>query len=169
MQHYSMQIPEHIVKIKSRGGRPSKRRQLEIRKILQEHFDNGKSAHFTSQITGINIKTVSVYFKEFEELITHDINYDFITRQQIAKEFAVCYLQKDLDELEKMYDDLKKKIKLNPQRPAWRRMLIKVILSIVKLRLQKAKIEMTPTLHELKNYQTSNLKTNGLDHKPQWV
>jgi hypothetical protein len=151
-----MQFQEQIVKIKSKGGRPSKSRQLEIRKILQEHFDNGKSAHLTSQITGINIKTVSVYFKEFEELITHDINYDFVTRQQIAKEFAVCYLQMDLDELEKMCEDLKKKIKLNPKRPVWHRLLIKVILSIVRLRLQKAKIEMTPTLRELKNYQQYN-------------
>jgi len=40
-----------------------------------------------------------------------------------------------------MLDELKEKIKLNPKRLAWYRLLIKGILSIAKLHLQKTGIE----------------------------
>jgi len=152
-----MQIQEQIVKVKSKGGRPSKNKQLEIRKILEDHFEKGESASHTSQVTGINIKTVSIYFNEFTESLVESSDTDFITRMIVAKEFALYRLDIAIDELEKQRLRIEKMIELHPNRPKWLDLRLSLIMKTAKLHLLKFEIEANPRYSRW-YYQDNNHK-----------
>lgn len=142
---------QESIEIKSNGGRPTKSKQVEMRKLLQEHYARGESAYHTSQETGINLKTVCTYFNEFTELLSQDLNYNFILRQFVTKEILLYHFDKIINELKREEKCIRQKIKLQPKKVVWYKLLFSIMLQITKLRIEKYEIEVKPTTQDVIN------------------
>ena len=77
-------------------GRPSQKQQLEIQESLRKFFEKGISATSTSQLTGINIKTVCKYFEEWVEQIKEINDTDFLKRVKLEREHYLAVLDQQL-------------------------------------------------------------------------
>jgi hypothetical protein len=96
-------------------GRPTRYNQVQIKKILEPFYQKGISANVTSKKTGMNIKTVSKYFKEWDKKLV-DSDKDFLTRVKITKEQNIQALDREILSLydqEKEIESVKKSIKGN--------------------------------------------------------
>lgn len=81
------------------NGRPTKTQQLEIQKELREYYERGTSAVFTSNKSGINIKTVCIYFNNWTNELKQIEEKDFFIRQRREKERSILNLEYMIDKL----------------------------------------------------------------------
>ena len=84
-------------------GRLAKNQQVGMQKKLQVYFERNQSASFAAQETGVNIKTVCKYYKQWSEKISKACDLDFIARQRQDREQILLAYDKQLDHL---YDTL---------------------------------------------------------------
>ncbi len=91
-------------------GRPSQKQQLEIQESLRKFFEKGISATSTSQLTGINIKTVCKYFEEWVEQIKEINDTDFLKRVKLEREHYLAVLDQQLLKLYELQDEIEKYI-----------------------------------------------------------
>ena len=98
-----------------RRGRPTRHKQNEIKKILQPFYQRGISANATSSKTGINIKTVLKYNKQWDKKLV-DSDKDFLMKVKITKEKSIQTLDKEIlslydqeEEIESIKNTVKRK------------------------------------------------------------
>jgi len=140
----------------NRGGRPTKKKQEEIRKDCQEHYESYHSAAYTAQITGYNRNTINAYFKEFNEMWLTETNADFIMKQKNAKDKALGVLDTRIADYEDQLTQVKATITHLKQDEDdevdiqdWSRLQflrLQINQQIVKTTDQKATLEITPTI-----------------------
>lgn len=94
-----------------KNGRPTKTDQLEIEHVLRRYFERKISAWLTSQKTGINIKTMCTYFKQWKiEIMEFEKN----ERAKTSKEEKILdsmYFEGLQLELHEILDNKKAEIK----------------------------------------------------------
>jgi len=135
------------------NGRPSKAEQLEIERKLRSYFEKSISPYVTSCETGINIKTVRKYFKEWSEEIRDSEHQDFIERSKTAKEQAILACDRQLLILYKAQEDFEKQVEDSikqsggtPKLDRWLyKQRIEISNAIVNLTILKTTLENTPT------------------------
>ena len=93
-----------------KNGRPSKADQLNIQKKLRPFFERGYNGTFTSNKTGINIKTICKYFEEWSERIQESENEEFFARQKKDKERIILALDHLISQDYDLLDISKKEI-----------------------------------------------------------
>ena len=79
-------------------GRPTRHKQNKIKKILQPFYQKGISANATSEKTGINIKTILKYYKQWDKKLV-DSDKDFLKRVKITKEQSIQTLDREISSL----------------------------------------------------------------------
>lgn len=76
-------------------GRPTLHKQNEIKKILQPFYQKGTSANKTYEETGINIKTILKYYKQWDKKLV-DSDKDFLMKVKIVKEQSIQTMDKEM-------------------------------------------------------------------------
>ncbi len=143
-------MPKKLPKTGVKGGRPTKAKQVEIRKDCEEEYMKYHSAAYAARVLKLNPKTVEKYFREFQEAELEETNRDFVIKQHSVKNKVVARLDDILDKLDKQYRDIdnelteKKQDELDKGR--YEAMKTTVLKSISDILQQKASIETTPTL-----------------------
>jgi len=92
------------------NGRPTKTRQLHIQSTLREYYERGVSASFTSNKTGINIKTVCHYFNEWTSQIIEAEGKDFVEREKEERERVRLSFDSIIFEEYELLEEIKKEI-----------------------------------------------------------
>jgi len=92
------------------SGRPSQKQQLEIQELLRKYFEKGISATSTSQLTGINIKTVCKYFEEGIDQIKKISDTEFLKRVKLEREHYLTVLDQQLLKLYEIQEDMEKNV-----------------------------------------------------------
>ncbi|MEM3171952.1 MAG: hypothetical protein QXE82_00240 [Candidatus Nitrosotenuis sp.] len=130
-------------RIKNKGGRPTKQRQIQIQNKLRPYFEAGFTEAYTALATKINKNTVSSYFREWtEEVIDHS---DFVYQQQAAKARLTIELDRRINVYMQQIARLQNKLKVE-QKPIWESLLTNANTALAKLSIDKAGILMTPTI-----------------------
>ena len=143
-------MPNKIAKNSGKRGRPTKAKQVEIRKDCEEEYMKYHSAAYAASVLKLNPHTVEKYFREFQEAELEETNRDFVIKQHSVKNKVVARLDDILDKLDKQYRDIdnelteKKQDELDKGR--YEAMKTTVLKSISDILQQKASIETTPTL-----------------------
>ena len=143
-------MPNKIAKNSGKRGRPTKAKQVEIRKDCEEEYMKYHSAAYAASVLKLNPHTVEKYFREFQEAELEETNRDFVIKQHSVKHKVVARLEDILDKLDKQYRDIdnelteKKQDELDKGR--YEAMKTTVLKSISDILQQKASIETTPTL-----------------------
>jgi len=94
----------------TKHGRPTRRNQSKIKKILQRYYLKGVSASATSKAAQLNIKTVLKYFAEWDKKLLESEDNDFLRRAKITKERVLQALDNEiisLDDHEKEINSIK--------------------------------------------------------------
>lgn len=87
-------------------GRPTLQKQIKIEKTLNEFFNKGISANGTSQITGLNIKTVLKYFnRRYNEVIIID-RADFEERVTLVRLRFIMAYERELVKLYQIQNEI---------------------------------------------------------------
>jgi len=143
-------MPNKIPKNSGKRGRPTKAKQVEIRKDCEEEYMKYHSAAYAASVLKLNPHTVEKYFREFQEAELEETNRDFVIKQHSVKNKVIARLDDILDKLDKQYRDIdnelteKKQDELDKGR--YEAMKTTVLKSISDILQQKASIETTPTL-----------------------
>ena len=91
-----------VLPTSNKSGRPSKSEELQIRRALYPFF--GKiSARKAAEKTGINIKTVCSYYKNFQKELLENESKEFMQRCKEEKELGITRYANLIDAC---YDDL---------------------------------------------------------------
>ena len=104
------------------NGRPTQKQQIEIQETLRKYFEKGISASSTSQLTGINIKTVCKYFEGWIEQISKINDIDFLKRIKLEREHYLAVLDQQLLKLYEIQDDMEKQS--IPPEKIWKRKIL---------------------------------------------
>ena len=144
-------MPNKIAKNSGKRGRPTKAKQVEIRKDCEEEYMKYHSAAYASSILKLNPHTVEKYFREFQEAELEETNRDFVIKQHSVKNKVVARLDDILDKLDQQYRDIKAKFEETDAEEIYdlaryEAMKTTVLKSISDILQQKASIETTPTL-----------------------
>src|SRR2546427_8137032 len=111
-------------------------------------YDNGETSHRTSKVTGIDMKIVSTYFKEFEESFSETLGEstetDFLDRMVVSKELTLYRLETYIENLEKERLEIENLIELEPNRPIWYDRIMKIICMEAKIELAKFQLQANP-------------------------
>src|SRR3989442_1460052 len=91
-------------------GRPSKAEQLHIQEILRPFFERGTRATKVHEITGIDVKTVGKYFKQWSDEITMYEKQNFVERYQKARRHFATIHENLIDESYSMLDKVTESI-----------------------------------------------------------
>jgi len=94
-----------------KNGRPTKTDQLEIEHVLRTYFERKISAWLTSQKTGINMKTVCTYFKQWKKEIMEFEKNERAKTYTEEKNLNSMYLEGLKLELHEIFDNNKVEIK----------------------------------------------------------
>jgi len=76
---------EIVENSKNPRGRPSPAKTEQIKKTLRPYFDTYVSETYTSQVTKINVNTVSKYFREWKKELMKIGLKDLIESHEVAK------------------------------------------------------------------------------------
>jgi len=143
------------------NGRPTLKQQLEIQETLRKYFEKGISATSTSQLTGVNIKTVCKYFEEWVEQIKEINDSDFIKRVKLEREHYLTVLDQQLLKLYELQDEMEKYV-IHPAKSSWDGRVIqsphyKERMNIVNMicQIMDKKFELLSETPELKTIDVS--------------
>ena len=143
-------MPKKLGKTRAKGGRPTKAKQVEIRKKCEEEYMKYHSAAYAARVLDLNANTVEKYFREFAEAELEETNRDFITKQRSVKYKVIARLDDILDKLDEQYRDIASELKEKSQdeldKGRYEAMKTSVLKSMSDILQQKASIETTPTL-----------------------
>jgi len=161
----------------TKNGRPTKSKQIEIKKKLMPYYEKGLSANFTSKETGFNIKTVCKYYKNWAEEINEKCDTDFIDHQKIIIQQGVIVMDRLVLELYDLYDVINSEIanyqKKNKQIPNHLfNMKLKCSKEIVHFLDQKFMLDSIPAIdidlrEEVRKHRrlpvTNDIRKKGYD------
>ena len=99
-------------RFKSKHGRPTKQKQVNIERTLRPFYEGTISASVTARKTSHNIKTVLKYFNKWSKEILESENKDFLKRCSDEKERGVLALDNLLLSLNKDFDNNDKTIRM---------------------------------------------------------
>ena len=144
-------MPNKIAKNSGKRGRPSKSKQVEIRKKCEEEYFKYHSATYAAVVLGFNPHTVEKYFREFQEAELDETNRDFVIKQHSVKNKVIARLDEIIDKLTNQLNDIESVLEddINGEThdiaryEAMRTTILKTLSDILQ---QKASIETTPTL-----------------------
>ena len=143
-------MPNKIAKNSGKRGRPSKSKQVEIRKKCEGEYFKYHSAAYAAGVLGLNPHTVEKYYREFQEAELEETNRDFIIKQHAVKNKVVARLDEILNHLDEQLRDISVELKNKTQeeldKGRYEAMKTTVLKSISDILQQKASIETTPTL-----------------------
>ena len=143
-------MPKKLPKTGVKGGRPTKAKQVEIRKKCEEEYHNYHSAAYAARVLRLNPKTVEKYYRGFQEAELEETNRDFIIKQHAVKNKVVARLDEILNHLDEQLRDISVELKNKTQeeldKGRYEAMKTTVLKSISDILQQKASIETTPTL-----------------------
>ena len=143
-------MPKKLGKTRAKGGRPTKAKQVEIRKKCEEEYRKYHSAAYASRVLGLNDNTVEKYFREFAEAELEETNRDFVIKQHSVKNKVIARLDEILNHLDEQLRDIPVELKNKTQeeldKGRYEAMKTTVLKSISEILQQKASIETTPTL-----------------------
>jgi len=93
-------------------GRPTQKRELEIKRTLRFYYENSVSAVTTRHETGLEIKTIRKYFSNWYNQITQSEEKDFLKRCKQQKEQTILTYDKQIlslvKHIQKIESDIKK-------------------------------------------------------------
>jgi len=92
------------------NGRPSRKEQLEIERILKPYFENSISASVTAKKTGFNIKTVNKHFHDWYKEIAESETSDFLQKCKEEKARALMTLENQICTLDEDKKDIQELI-----------------------------------------------------------
>jgi hypothetical protein len=127
-------------------GHPTNKERADTRKTLFEYWSKNRSALFTAEDSGINVKTVNAYFKEFASTITEEMNQDFIEKQKAVKAQAVKAMDALIIESETQLSEIKEKCEDDPENTGWENIRASIIKDQMAFINEKANLEISPTL-----------------------
>jgi|TARA_R110000824_G_scaffold383550_2_gene577180 hypothetical protein len=144
-------MPKKLAKTRGKGGRPSKQKQVEIRKKCEEEYLNYHSASYAARVLGLNPHTVEKYYRSFQEAELEETNRDFVIKQRAVKNKVISRLDEILDQLGGQYRDISGVLQDDTQGEfhdiaRYEAMKTTVLKSMSDILQQKASIETTPTL-----------------------
>ena len=143
-------MPNKIAKNSGKRGRPSKSKQVEIRKKCEGEYFKYHSADYAAGVLGVNPHTVEKYYREFQEAELEETNRDFVIKQHSVKNKVVARLDEILNHLDEQLRDISVELKNKTQeeldKGRYEAMKTTVLKSISDILQQKASIETTPTL-----------------------
>ena len=143
-------MPKKLAKTRGKGGRPSKAKQVEIRKKCEEEYFKYHSAAYAASVLGLNPHTVEKYYREFQEAELEETNRDFVIKQHSVKNKVVARLDEILNHLDEQLRDISGELKDKSHdeldKGRYEAMKTTVLKSISDILQQKASIETTPTL-----------------------
>lgn len=145
-------------------GRPTKEEQEAISKELQQYYEKGCSATFTSKETRINIKTVLKYFEEWDKELLESTDNDFLQRCKIEKERSVIALESEIESLKKEEEEVEQlkqaSIKSGDVLKFERFSKLKLKIKELKAKLLSEKINLvnTPTMDTIMKFQSGDDK-----------
>jgi len=126
--------------------------QIEIQKTLRPYFERGLTAIFTSQSTGINIKTVCKYFNKWNEERDEIETKDFFQRQKEERDRIIRSFDYLIGEEHNMLDMVKTNIKkYNGDKPIPQYLLNKhsvIVKTILNLNEKRGSFAMLSTPDE---------------------
>ena len=99
-------MPKKLPKTGAKGGRPSKAKQVEIRKKCEEEYQKYHSAAYASRVLSLNPKTVEKYFRDFQEAELEETNRDFVIKQHAVKNKVIARLDEIIDKLSGQLNDI---------------------------------------------------------------
>ena len=137
----------------SKKGRPSVTGQFQIRKTLRPFYENGLSAYYTAEKTGIDIKTVCRYFNDWSEQIEEAETSDFLERQKRDRIQIIISYDTEIVEMTNLLDEVNSEMeKYQKEKKPIPRNLPTHKLEIIKFRSslkeKKAGFIMQPTMDE---------------------
>ena len=140
-----------IDKNRQKRGRPSKKKQNDIKEKCREQYERYHTSGFASQVLELNRHTVEKYYREFQETEVEDTNEEFVLRQRSAKNRVLTRLDEILFKLDKQLRDLEGVLEddtkgENHDIARYEAMRTTVLKSLSDILQQKASIETTPTL-----------------------
>ena len=130
-------------------ARPTKSKQVDMEKILLEHFQEHHSAIYTAKLTGYNRNTVNAYFRTFAQKLLEEVDGDFVTRQKLRKELVIAKLEEDITALDNQLEQILKFTgtgEIEEGNASLHGVRLNIITARANLRQQIADIDMTPTL-----------------------
>lgn len=93
------------------NGRPTKTEQLQIDDVLRPYFERNMSAKFTANSTGMNIKTVCIYFNRWAEEIINSKSEEHVRRWREERERTILSYDNLILEEYLRLDEINHKIK----------------------------------------------------------
>ena len=144
-------MPKKLAKTRGKGGRPSKAKQVEIRKKCEKEYFKYHSAAYAASVLGLNPHTVEKYYREFQEAELEETNRDFVIKQHAVKNKVVARLDGIIDKLSGQLNDIESVLEddingENHDIARYEAMRTTVLKSLSDILQQKASIETTPTL-----------------------
>ena len=139
---------------KTNHGRPTRRTQSKIKKILQQYYLKGVSGTATSEAAQLNIKTVLKYFAEWDKKLLESEDNDFLRRAKIAKERTLQAIDKEiisLDDDKREIDSIKNSVKRTGDVFHFEK------LSQLKLKLRDQKLKLLSSKINLINIPTADV------------
>ena len=147
---------------KTKRGRPTRRNQSKIKKILQRYYLKGVSASATSKAAQLNIKTVLKYFAEWDKKLLESEDIDFLRRAKITKERTIQTLDNEiisLDNHEKEINSIKNIARQTGNVLHFEKLSrLKLKISDQKFKILSAKINLvnTPTADAFVDLEKNN-------------
>ena len=144
-------MPKKLAKTRGKGGRPSKAKQVEIRKKCEKEYFKYHSAAYAASVLGLNPHTVEKYYREFQEAEVEDTNEEFVLRQRSAKNRVLTRLDGIITKLDRQLQDIEAVLEddVNGEThdvARYEAMRTTVLKSLSDILQQKASIEITPTM-----------------------
>ena len=125
-----LSMPKKLGKTRAKGGRPTKAKQVEIRKKCEEEYMKYHSAAYAARVLDLNVNTV--------------------TKQRSVKYKVIARLDDILTKLDEQYRDIASELKEKSQeeldKGRYEAMKTSVLKAMSDILQQKASIETTPTL-----------------------
>ncbi len=144
-------MPTKIDNNKQKRGRPTKKKQTDIKEQCMKEYEKYHTSGDASQVLGINRHTVEKYYREFQELEVEDTNEEFVLRQRSAKNRVLTRLDGIITKLDRQLQDIEAILEddVNGEThdvARYEAMRSTVLKSLSDILQQKASIEITPTM-----------------------
>jgi len=136
-------------KTRGKGGRPTKSKQVRMRKRCEEEYRKYHSATYAANILDYNVNTVEKYFRGFQETQLEETNTEFVLKQRSAKDRVVTKLEEIIEDLDNQLTRMYKELDKNDNevdKARYESMVTNTLKLKAELWQHKAGIEITPTL-----------------------
>lgn len=158
---------------KNKGGRPTRKKQLQMNEILRVYFAEGVGAAATSRETGYHENTVSKKFKIWADELVQNQKESFFDREIKSRESAIYTMDTRIVKLYKLLKFYEEKIeeaikKKETPAPEYMESAENLNMKLAQLQLQKAAINMKAPSKTIVDAEVAQYVSEKLSkHRPE--